>query len=380
MSTVSSNPRTIFFTEIEQFGGAERAAVALCRYLTDRNLDCQVATYEDRCGLSTYSSFPLRVVQLHPTSGVAAKVRALRKFFLPQFGAAMHPLLSGYQPALHASLAGMRGFHDLMHDTPALFDDPHRHTIKERLRRMVSNQIIGFGLRSGGNTIVTSEFLRDECRKDFRVAAHIARMGGFTEAVTQPFIPRPPHPDQRLSMLSVCRLEENKRLDWLLRGLARLESSPASPLSRLVDWHLDFVGKGPQLDTLRQLAASLGIAHRVNFQGFVADDALAELYARADLFLMPAIQGYGIPAIEALGRGIPVLLHRDSGVSDILVDTPWATVLHGGEANTAATLANAIDGILTGRHLSVPLPDLPTEDAWAHRVASLCGWLPDHPL
>ena len=34
------------------------------------------------------------------------------------------PLLSGYQPALHATLAGMRGFHDLMHDTPSLFDDP----------------------------------------------------------------------------------------------------------------------------------------------------------------------------------------------------------------------------------------------------------------
>ena len=35
---------------------------------------------------------------------------------------------------------------------------------------------------------------------------------------------------------------------------------------------------------------------------------------------MPAVQGYGIPAIESLQRGIPVLLHRESGVSDILLE------------------------------------------------------------
>jgi len=90
---------------------------------------------------------------------------------------------------------------------------------------------------------------------------------------------------------------------------------------------------------------------------------------------MPAVQGYGIPAIESLQRGIPVLLHRESGVSDILLDTPWATVLTGSEENLTSALRSAIDGVLQGRHHSVAQPNLPTEDTWAEQVALLCGWL-----
>jgi glycosyltransferase involved in cell wall biosynthesis len=174
-------------------------------------------------------------------------------------------------------------------------------------------------------------------------------------------------------MLSVCRIESNKRLDWILRGLAALESA-AIPLSQKTDWRLDLAGKGPLLEALQQLATELGIADRVHFLGFVPDRELERLYEQAHLFLMPAVQGYGIPAVEALHRGIPVLLHRDSGVSDILLDTPWATVLTGGPEGIPSTLAAAIEGVLAGGHAEVPLPAIPTEDEWAEQVARLCGW------
>lgn len=126
---------------------------------------------------------------------------------------------------------------------------------------------------------------------------------------------------------------------------------------------------------MRALTAELGLGNRVRFHGFVSDEELKRLYDAADLFLMPAVQGYGIPAIESLSRGIPVLLHRGSGVSDILLATPWATVMEGGEEIMAPALARAIEGVREGRHLRVPLPELPTEDSWAERVAPLCGWV-----
>jgi hypothetical protein len=90
---------------------------------------------------------------------------------------------------------------------------------------------------------------------------------------------------------------------------------------------------------------------------------------------MPAVQGYGIPAIESLQRGIPVLLHRESGVSDILLETPWATVITGGPETATAALSAAVDGVLASRHHAVLLPKLPTEDEWAAQVAHLCGWV-----
>jgi glycosyltransferase involved in cell wall biosynthesis len=175
-------------------------------------------------------------------------------------------------------------------------------------------------------------------------------------------------------MLSVCRIEGNKRIDWILRSLGELERADP-PLSSRSAWRLDLAGKGPLIEPLTKLAASLGIGDRVHFHGFVSDADLEKLYDKAHLFLMPAVQGYGIPAIESLQRGIPVLLHRESGVSDILLETRWATVLSGGPEKMTAALNTAIRGTLEGAHHHAPLPEIPTEEDWAAKVAELCGWL-----
>jgi glycosyltransferase involved in cell wall biosynthesis len=89
---------------------------------------------------------------------------------------------------------------------------------------------------------------------------------------------------------------------------------------------------------------------------------------------MPAVQGYGIPAIEAMSRGIPVLLHAESGVSDILRGTPWAVVMEGEEEAMLPALRRAVENAIDGVQLRAPLPHLPTEDEWAARVAKLCSW------
>ncbi len=367
--TRAGDTRTIFIAEIEQFGGAERSLLALSNWLYRRGLAHRFLTYLDHCGLAGYASHPVEVVELKPGPGVRAKVVALRQYFKQSPQHADQALLSGYQPALHATLAGMRGFHDLMHDTPSLFGDEGVRSVAGRLRIAVSNRVIGYGLRSGGKTIVTSEYLRDECRRDFGVDAQIARMGG---AGGGSFCIR--EIAEQLRMFSVCRVEPNKRIDWMLRSLAELERGEA-PLSSLVDWRLDLAGKGSLIPMLREMADALGIGDRVYFQGFVPDDQLEALFSEAHLFLMPAVQGYGIPAVEALQRGVPVLLHRESGVSDLLLETPWATVLNGGEEEMTGALRSAIEGVLRGRHHGVGLPELPTEDDWAERVAGLCGWV-----
>ena len=370
MNEPSAESRPIVIPEIEQFGGAERSVLALIRWLHERGQPAHVVTYVDHCGLAQYASHPLRIVELKIT-GARRRIAALGRYFRGRPAGAPKPLLSGYQPALHCTLAGMRGFHDLMHDTPSLFDDPAARSFRSKLRLAVSNRIVAVGLRSGGHTIVTSEYLRSECRKDFGIDADIARMGGLPSA-TGNFRLRPVQGELR--MLSVCRIEANKRIDWMLRALAALEQK-APALSAYVDWHLDLAGKGPLTERLKNQTRQLGIDERVTFHGFVPDAELQRLYDEAHLFLMPAVQGYGIPAVESLQRGIPVLLHRQSGVSDILLDTPWATVMSGGEEQMLSALDSAIDAVLAGRHLQQPLPDLPTEDGWAEQVARLCGWV-----
>jgi glycosyltransferase involved in cell wall biosynthesis len=362
------NSRIIVLTEIEAMGGAERSVLALARWLYQHDLPCHVVTYVDRVGLAEHAEHPLEVVELRPQMRATKKIAALRRYFSAHRGASK-PLMSGYQPALHATLAGLRGFHCLMHDTPSLFEDAASLNVKQRMVRRVSYTVIGFGLRSGGHTIVTSEYLRRECRREFKVRADIARMGGLTS--TNAFRPRPV--TDELRMLSVSRIEPNKRIDWLLRALEAMEHESPT-LSERVDWQLDVVGKGSALETMQQLASNLGVAERVQFHGYVSDAELAKLYETTHLFLMPAVQGYGIPAIEALSRGIPVLLHAESGASDILRKTPWVVVIEDKESSMLPALRRAIDNTIEGVQVGTPLPHLPTEDEWAARVARLCGW------
>ena len=367
----------LFMSEIEAMGGAERSLLALGRWLHRHGRPSYLLTFTDRLGLEQHADFPLPTVEICRGGGLRRKLSALRIHFKnhslrehPPSDAA--PITSGYQPALYASLAGLGTFHCLMHDTASLFSPREERSSKQRVRLATSNRLIGRGMRRGGGImIVTSEFLRRECRRDFGVQAEIARMGGLGQGVS--FRRRPL--EGHLRMLSVCRIEANKRVDWMLDALAALERSDR-PLSARVNWTLTLAGKGTQLEPMREQARALGLAERIRFLGFVSDAELENLYDRAHLFLMPAVQGYGIPAIEALGRGIPVLLHRDSGVSDLLLDTPWAVVLNGGSETMRPGLEKLIDWLLRGDQITIAAPaSLPTEESWAERVATLCGYI-----
>lgn len=369
-TVIPPDSRAIVLTQVSELGGAERACLALSRWLFEQSIPNHIVTYQDTAGLAQAAAHPLTVVQLQPALKPVVKVLALRRYVNSR-PSTPHPLLSGYQPALHATLAGVRGFHCLMHDTPSLFSaSDETRSLRGRVVRSVSDRITGFGLRSGGRTIVTSDFLREDCRRLFGVSADIARMGGLGSI--ENFRLRPVTTDLRL--FSVSRVEANKRIDWMLRALAGLERAP-SPLSHRINWRLDVAGRGSQLTAMRELAAELGLSDRIQFHGFVTDEQLEQLYDAADLFLMPAVQGYGIPAIESLQRGIPVLLHRDSGVSDILLQTPWATVFTGGEDQMLPALSRAIDSVLAGHHLAEPHPSIPSESTWAEQVARLCNWV-----
>ncbi len=362
----------LFMSEIEQMGGAERSILALGRWLYRRGIPSYLLTYRDAAGMAAHAGFPLPTIEMFPGEGLVSKLAALRRHRLRLPAISVPPIVSGYQPALHLSLIGGGRFHCLMHDTAALFSEPATRDWKQKLRIRLSDRIIGYGMRrGGGTTIVTSSFLQQECETDYGVHAEIARMGGLGSA--DAFRRRPLN--GKLRMLSVCRIEANKRIDWILRALASLERAQPA-LSTGLDWTLTLAGKGSALEAMRHLSEELGLGQRVAFRGYVPDPELEALYDEAHLFLMPAVQGYGIPAIEALQRGIPVLLHRESGVSDLLLETPWAAVLRGGEEGMHPLLQAIVQWLQSnGQMTAAPPPLLPTEESWAERVARLCGYV-----
>ena len=72
---------------------------------------------------------------------------------------------------------------------------------------------------------------------------------------------------------------------------------------------------------LRALAAELGVATDVRFVGALHRDALADLFAAADLTIVPSFsETFGLVALESAASGTPVLAYRAGGLSESVVE------------------------------------------------------------
>lgn len=109
-----------------------------------------------------------------------------------------------------------------------------------------------------------------------------------------------PDPGPVPSILFVGRMDQEKRVDELIRAFAALPADlPAT---------LDLVGEGPERAAWTALARELGVADRVRFHGFVSEDELVAAYARASVFCMPGIaELQSLVTLEAMASGIPVI-------------------------------------------------------------------------
>jgi phosphatidyl-myo-inositol dimannoside synthase len=80
------------------------------------------------------------------------------------------------------------------------------------------------------------------------------------------------------------------------------------------------IGRGDDRPRLERLALELGIAERVVFAGFVANEELPNHYRLADAYIMPSQEGFGIVYLEAMACGKPVLAGDADGALDPLQD------------------------------------------------------------
>lgn len=112
-------------------------------------------------------------------------------------------------------------------------------------------------------------------------------------------------------VLSVGTVERRKDLITAVEAVARI------PDLRLVS-----VGPlTPYADEVRATAARLGVSDRIELRGYVDDATLRELYSRAAALAFPSrYEGFGLPPLQALACGLPVVAARIPVTQEVLGD------------------------------------------------------------
>ncbi len=83
--------------------------------------------------------------------------------------------------------------------------------------------------------------------------------------------------------------------------------------------HFRVVGTGDLLSSMKQLVWELGIDKSFVFDGFLDARQVQEVLAESDVFVMPSVsEPFGIVALEAVQQNIPVIISKQSGVSEVL--------------------------------------------------------------
>jgi len=105
------------------------------------------------------------------------------------------------------------------------------------------------------------------------------------------------------------------------KGLYNLLLAAKEVVARAPKTIFLIVGSGEQYQELLQLSADLGIAGNVVFTDFQRGKRLRDAFAIADLFVMPsASEPFGLTPLEAIIYGTPVLVSKQSGVSEVLTN------------------------------------------------------------
>ncbi len=169
-------------------------------------------------------------------------------------------------------------------------------------------------------------------------------------------------PSDSPTFLFVGARDPHKQADLALRAFALFRTKLGIGAMR-------FIGpaSGAQIGALRQLADHLGVGSWVQIDGRVSDAELDRAYARASALLWTSrLEGFGLPPIEAVLRGVPV----------IAVDTPAARETLGRAASLvpsdAETLAAAMEAPLAATPSTVAALREKYSSAAGTRALSAC--------
>jgi glycosyltransferase involved in cell wall biosynthesis len=208
------------------------------------------------------------------------------------------------------------------------------------------------GFRQGG---ALTNFLRHQLQRPIRSGARaIAAIGSQAADAYRKLFPRVPvfnipyfcdvktfslaaaNRDRQMKptvqALFSGQLIKRKGVDLLIRAFIKVSH-------QLPNLHLQLLGTGPAHDDLIKLIPN-DLRDRIHFLGFHQPPALPQIFAAADIFVLPSRHdGWGVVVNEALGAGLPIIVSDRVGARDLVEDGYNGMITSAGDVGS---LSNAL--------------------------------------
>jgi glycosyltransferase involved in cell wall biosynthesis len=110
------------------------------------------------------------------------------------------------------------------------------------------------------------------------------------------------------------RITKQKGPEYFIKAAYRV-------LQNMCNVRFVMAGSGDLLEDAMKLVAKLKIADRFHFIGFLKGDDVSRMYAMSDLYVMPSVsEPFGITTLEAIQSNVPVIMSKQSGVSEVITN------------------------------------------------------------
>jgi N-acetyl-alpha-D-glucosaminyl L-malate synthase BshA len=173
--------------------------------------------------------------------------------------------------------------------------------------------VVAFSINKSDGVTAVSQSLRQQTydnfaiQRDIKVIYNFVDFSRFTKTNKDHF-KKAIAPNGERILVHTSNFRKVKRIEDAIYVFQRvLEQMPAKLL---------LIGDGPERHNLEELCRRLGLGHEVRFLG--KQDAIEEILAVADLFLMPSgSESFGLAALEAMACEVPVVSSNIGGLPEV---------------------------------------------------------------
>ena len=169
------------------------------------------------------------------------------------------------------------------------------------------------GMHAATRVISVSMLTKNVCVRRYHVpASKIDVVYNGVELRPEDVGTQPIHSKDKI-VLYFGRITMQKGPEYFIRAAKRV-------LEYMDNVKFVVAGNGDQAQRMIEMAATLGIGHKVLFTGFLRGRDISRVFSMADLYVMPSVsEPFGIAPLEAMSHNVPVLISKTSGVSEVLV-------------------------------------------------------------